>query len=101
MPREGNDGTCRALLEALATGIPCVAARRAALADTLIDGESGVLFREGDADDAARALVDAHNLRAALRPAARERAATHFRLEDRALELEDFYVAVANGNLPP
>ncbi|MBI3071006.1 MAG: glycosyltransferase family 4 protein [Deltaproteobacteria bacterium] len=101
LPREGNDGTCRALLEAMATGLPCVAARRASLADTIVDGECGVLFREGDASDCARAILDAYNLRSALCSAARHRAKTQFRLEDRALELEDFYVAVANGNLPP
>jgi glycosyltransferase involved in cell wall biosynthesis len=42
----GSDGTCRALLEAAACGIPAVTSRRGALPEIVSDGETGVLVDE-------------------------------------------------------
>ncbi len=42
----GSDGTCRALLEAAACGIPAVTSRRGALAEIVVDGETGILVHE-------------------------------------------------------
>ena len=42
----GSDGTCRALLEAAASGIPAVVTRRGALPEIVVDGETGVLVDE-------------------------------------------------------
>jgi glycosyltransferase involved in cell wall biosynthesis len=42
----GSDGTCRALLEAAACGIPAVTTRRGALAEIVRDGETGLLADE-------------------------------------------------------
>lgn len=42
--------------EAMAHGKPVVAARIGALADTVVDGETGLLFKPGDVDDLARQL---------------------------------------------
>jgi L-malate glycosyltransferase len=50
----GSDGTCRALLEAAACGIPAVTTRRGALAEIVVDGETGVL-----ADETPEALASA------------------------------------------
>jgi len=50
----GSDGTCRALLEAAACGIPAVTTRRGALAEIVVDGETGVL-----ADETAASLASA------------------------------------------
>jgi len=48
----GSDGTCRALLEAAACGIPAVATQRGALPEIVLEGETGFL---SDDDPAALA----------------------------------------------
>jgi glycosyltransferase involved in cell wall biosynthesis len=45
----GSEGSCRAVLEAMAVGRPVVAARVGALRDTVLDGETGLLI-EPDSD---------------------------------------------------
>lgn len=45
----GSDGTCRALLEAAACGVPAVTTRRGALPEIVRDGETGVLVDEDPA----------------------------------------------------
>lgn len=101
MPREGNDGTARALLEAMASGVACAAAHRGGMADSIVDGESGRHFTDGDAGSCGAALVDAWQERHRLGPSARERAVRMFQVGDRALELERFYGAVVDGTLAP
>ncbi len=53
----GSDGSCRAVLEAMALEIPTLASRRGVLADTVADGETGCLVDE-DPAALARAMVD-------------------------------------------
>jgi L-malate glycosyltransferase len=53
---EGNDATCRALLEAMAAGRPGVAYRFGAPAEVIVDGVTGLLVEEGDVPALARAL---------------------------------------------
>jgi len=55
---EGNDGTCRALLEAMACGRPGVAYRFGAPAEAIVHGETGLLVEEGDVAGLAAALVE-------------------------------------------
>ena len=45
-----------AIVEAFATGLPVVASGHGAMAEIIADGESGRLFRPGDADDLAAAI---------------------------------------------
>jgi glycosyltransferase involved in cell wall biosynthesis len=88
----GSDGTCRALLEAAACGIPAVTSRRGALPEIVADGETGLL-----ADETPEALAGAWaalladpDRRRALGAAARKRAESHFtraRLSDEVLAL--------------
>jgi glycosyltransferase involved in cell wall biosynthesis len=52
---EGNDGTCRALLEGMASGRPGVAYRFGAPAEAIVEGVTGLLVEPGD----VRALADA------------------------------------------
>ena len=48
----GNDGTCRAALEAMACGVPVLAAPQGALAEIVEDGSTGKLVPEGDLSQA-------------------------------------------------
>jgi glycosyltransferase involved in cell wall biosynthesis len=43
----GSDGTCRAVREAMATGVPVVAARRGLLPEIVRDGVDGIIVEEG------------------------------------------------------
>jgi len=72
----GSDGTCRALLEAAACGIPAVATRRGALAEIVEDGVTGLLVDEEPAALAAAwgELLEDPGRRARLGAAARCRA---------------------------
>ena len=90
----GSDGTCRALLEAAACGIPAVTTRRGALAEIVADGETGLLVDETPAALAsAWASLGADPVRrAALGAAARARAVKRFTPDvfaDTVLQLYD------------
>jgi len=72
----GSDGTCRALLEAAACGLPAVVTRRGALAEIVIDGQTGLVVDE-DPEALASAwfrLLDEPALAAQMGAAARVRA---------------------------
>jgi glycosyltransferase involved in cell wall biosynthesis len=78
---EGNDGTCRALLEAMASGRPGVAYRFGAPAEAIVDGVTGLLVEAGDIGALADALVELLGAPArarALGSAARKRMAADF-----------------------
>jgi glycosyltransferase involved in cell wall biosynthesis len=90
---EGNDGTCRALLEAMACGRPGVAYRFGAPAETIVDGVTGLLVEDGDVDGLAAALQELLRAPArarALGAAARQRMVEGYGEEGRALEVEAF-----------
>jgi glycosyltransferase involved in cell wall biosynthesis len=53
----GSDGSCRAVLEAMALEIPVIASPRGVLPDTVVDGETGRIVPE-DPDALAAAFVD-------------------------------------------
>jgi glycosyltransferase involved in cell wall biosynthesis len=55
---EGNDGTCRALLEGMATGRPGVAYRFGAPAEAIVDTVTGLLVEPGDTGALADALLE-------------------------------------------
>ncbi len=54
----GNDGTCRAALEAMSSGVPVLAANRGALAEIVNDGQTGRIVPTGDRDVLASVLLD-------------------------------------------
>ncbi len=51
----GSDGSCRAVLEAMALGIPAIASRRGVLPELVCDGETGRVVDE-DADALAACM---------------------------------------------
>lgn len=89
----GSDGSCRAVREALAMGIPIVAAKRGHLQELIEDGIVGLQV-EDDADQLADAIIriasDA-KLRTAMSRAAAKRAKERFGLDRQAERVEDVY----------
>jgi glycosyltransferase involved in cell wall biosynthesis len=89
----GSDGTCRALLEASACGIPAVTTRRGALPEIVQDGVTGVLCDE-EPEKLFRAwlrLLSDEVLRARLGAAAAASAGERFAPERFAAVVEGLY----------
>jgi glycosyltransferase involved in cell wall biosynthesis len=98
----GSDGTCRALLEAAACGLPAVVIDRGALPEIVVDGETGLV---ADADPGAlcagwQRLLDEPSLRTSMGAAARRRAQLHFSSARLAEQVEDLYRDCAHGVSP-
>jgi glycosyltransferase involved in cell wall biosynthesis len=55
----GSDGTCRAMLEAMACGRPVIGSRRGAIADTIQHGMNGWLIEPGSREELTLALIEA------------------------------------------
>ncbi len=89
----GSDGTCRAVLEAAACGIPAVTLGRGALPEIVVDGETGFVVEEDpDALAGAWARLLGDRARAAeLGTAARRRAESLFAPERMAEGVETLY----------
>jgi glycosyltransferase involved in cell wall biosynthesis len=99
---EGNDATCRALLEGMATGRPGVAYRFGAPAEAIVDGETGLLADDGDVAglaDALRALLGAPGRAVALGRAARQRMLERYTEDARGDAIERFLGQLVR--LPP
>lgn len=94
----GSDGSCRALLEAQALGLPAVTSHRGVLPEIVRDGETGTLVEEAPAA-LARAwthwFADETRRNVASR-AARVRAEANFGRERFAERVEAFYREVAS-----
>jgi glycosyltransferase involved in cell wall biosynthesis len=89
----GSDGTCRALLEAAACGIPAVTSRRGSLPEIVVHGETGLLVDESPEALAVawRELLDDGQRRRALGEAARKRAEDLFTPARMASTVEALY----------
>jgi glycosyltransferase involved in cell wall biosynthesis len=76
----GSDGTCRALLEAMACGLPAVVTRRGALPEIVLDSDTGLVVDETPEALAAAwgTLLADDELRVRMGTAARARAERHF-----------------------
>jgi glycosyltransferase involved in cell wall biosynthesis len=93
----GSDGSCRALLESHACGIPAVTSRRGALPEIVVDGATGRLVDE-DAEALSRAWQDLLRdpvRRAELGRAARQRAERVFTGERLCREVDALYRAAS------
>lgn len=92
------EGLSNALLEAMATGLGCVATRVGGAQELIEDGRSGLLVAAGDdsaLQDALVRLLTDTELRAAIGTAARERVVADFGLEQVAERLVALYHEVA------
>jgi len=95
----GSDGTCRAVLEAAALGIPAVTSRRGALPEIVVDGETGLLTDEDPdalAEAWARLLADPER-RARMGGRARQRAEALFTPEQLEEAVSQLYAAARRG----
>ncbi len=93
----GSDGTCRALLQAAALGLPLVGTRRGAIPEIILNGQTGLLVSEEPAA-IARAwagLFDDPDRRREMGNAARRDAFIRFRPDRFAAWMEDFYERVS------
>jgi glycosyltransferase involved in cell wall biosynthesis len=98
----GSDGSCRAVLEAMALEIPVIASARGVLPEIVLDGETGRIVAEQPAA-LADAFVDVWREPAswrALGKAARRRVLEHHTPALAAERLERFYAQLASGSAP-
>ena len=94
------EGTSLALLEAMALGKPVIASAVPGTDEVVIDGESGLLVRPGDADGLAAALrriAGAPELRARLGTAARRRVEGEFSAASTAERVTAVYEGLLHG----
>jgi len=99
---EGNDGTCRALLEGMAAGRPGIAYRFGAPAEAIVDGTTGLLVPPDDVPALSDALVEVLSSASrarAMGAAARERMETLFTERARGAAVAAFLEQVLR--LPP
>ena len=89
----GSDGTCRALLQAAALGLPLVGTRRGAIPEIISNGQTGLLVGEDPAAIASAwsELFGDPDRRRAMGQAARNDARSRFRPDRLAAWLERFY----------
>jgi len=100
---DGNaDGLPTVLLEAMATGIPCVAASVTAVGEVILDGRTGWLVPTGDTAalvGAVREALDPATDRQALTDAARELVTAEYDSHSQALRLRSLAERSAHRNI--
>ena len=92
----GSDGSCRAAREAMAMGVPIIAAKRGHLVDLVEDGVTGILV-DDDPDQLAAALVRLavdRDLCAQMSDAAYKKAQRRFGLPLQGKTVEAFYTQI-------
>ncbi|MDC9825773.1 glycosyltransferase family 4 protein [Devosia sp. ZB163] len=98
-----NEGFGLTPLEAMSSGVPVIASSAGSYAETVVDGQSGLLFETGSSASLAQALVrlmDDDQLRMALGKSGRERVLASFSVEREAAALLDLYRGLARDSLP-
>ena len=92
----GSEGTCRAALEAMASGLPVIAVRAGALPEIVEDGKTGVLVEPDNAAALAQAIVELlgnRQKRARMAAAARQAILERFTEKQRAQSTLEAYRA--------
>ncbi len=101
-PSRIDESFCLAVAEAMACGTPVIAADAGGMPEVVgHDGEAGLVFRNGDADDLERQisfLIESPHLRARMRQAARERAEREFSIGRMVEQYASLYEELARGN---
>jgi glycosyltransferase involved in cell wall biosynthesis len=92
-----REGFPTSMLEAAATGAPAIGSRIYGITDAIVEGETGLLFEAGNAQQLAqcmRTLAGDAGLRARLGNAARERAVRDYSSAVVSAALLEYYVAL-------
>lgn len=102
--RDGNkDGLPTVLLEAMATGTPCVSTSVTGIPEVLVDNKTGILLKPGDVRglaDSLQRLLDDSSLRRRLATSARRSIETQFDIECNSREIRSVFSAVARERMP-
>jgi glycosyltransferase involved in cell wall biosynthesis len=91
------------LMEAMASGVPCISCPVNGIPELIIDGRNGLLATPGDVDSltaALRRLIEDPALRARLAVAAREQVATHYNLQRNVRSLHGLMSAMRTATAP-
>jgi glycosyltransferase involved in cell wall biosynthesis len=94
VPSEWYENCPMSVLEGMACGKPIVASRIGGIPELVVDGETGVLFEPGGADELREhicRLMDDASLRVRMGAAGRIRAERHFSIERHNASLIDIY----------
>jgi len=97
----GTDGSCRAVREAMAMGVPVIAARRGILPELVADGERGLLV-DDTPENLARAILTLarqETRRRTMGERAREYARNHFALSRQADIVGQIYRELAERGM--
>jgi len=98
----GSEGSCRAVLEAMAMGLPCVVADRNGLDEVVEEGVTARVVPGGGPPRLAAALRELladEGLRRAFGRAGRRRVEAHFTRERRAERVEEIYLKLLEPSL--
>ena len=92
----GTDGSCRAVREAMAMGLPVIVARRGMLPEIVKEGEVGLVIDDSpeNLSNAILKLAGDSVLRSNMGQAARKWAIEHFSLDKEVKEVETIYHAL-------
>jgi glycosyltransferase involved in cell wall biosynthesis len=90
-----SEGLPNVVLEAMASGIPCVATRVSGSKELVVDGETGYNFAPGDAAELGRAVVKTLSEQEFLGATARKRMVEDFSLAILAARYEQLYRRLA------
>jgi glycosyltransferase involved in cell wall biosynthesis len=100
VPSEWYENCPMSVLEAMAYGKPVVASRIGGIPELVVDGETGVLFAPGDADELRghlSRLMEDPSLRARMGGAGRIRAEKQFSVEKHNADLLETYRSLVNA----
>jgi glycosyltransferase involved in cell wall biosynthesis len=93
--QEGSDGSCRAVLEAMAAGLPIVTVYKGALKDTIVDNYNGLFIDDKENVNVLysklKQLVKNKNLRITMKERSRELAEKKFSMEKQLKKYYEFY----------
>ena len=99
---EGTDGTCRAILEAMATGLPIVSVKKGAIIDTVVNNKNGYLIdSKNNIEQLAEKLnilVKNKDLRKNFGEKSRKIVLEKFNKEKKLEEFFNFYKEIAGSN---
>jgi glycosyltransferase involved in cell wall biosynthesis len=90
----GSEGSCRAVMEAMASGIPVIGVRQGVVPEIIKEGETGFIVAPNDIHDLAEKISSALSNLSRLEmmgKSARSQSAQMFRLLNRAEETIDIY----------